>query len=633
MAFIFSAISIVAVCVVLLLLLSGEPILIIEIEKMRQQHKRTSTIVHTLGQQIRATLPVRRQSKNLGFFPPPIDVSHSRRATVPADSSSKSSIDRDEAPASSSIIPRPEEPADSTLKRNLRRPSVVEILRRPAVVLGGEDKEEKRLQQAQDSVELMQMYAMLSVKWKIVISSFQILFSNSQSFLIKWPKGIAFVFSFLSIFNIDVMILPQFQCFRKVNHYDRLLAATTAPLLLILITVFLVIKPLDDIAKSDRNKFLCGRYERQHSKLAVVLLVLFFAYSNASQTIAQTFVCQQFEDDAFLRVDLSIRCSGQTYCYWTWFAVIMMFIWPFGTPSLFFCLTWRYSSRINPMKLRKKDITVSPLQKERAVMKAVAQRQFDHTLYKTKVLWLPYEPEYWYWEAVVSGQRMLLTFVASLVKPGTPVQTVFCLGVAMIFLRLQNYFAPYLHDHDDILAEWFAWILIFFYIQALLFTLGNMSGTLFDVGLCISVGLALFGSFFVLIYDIKRELDFAVIFRKTVRDTLVTARQDPKKLLKAMSSPRGPHHVAPESFFPDDDDSSTSLAAPTASSSSEDDLREPSIIDDGDLPEIDLDLDDLIAARVTAASQDDASLSWWTFWGGRDDAPEAPPPPAASSNS
>ena len=80
------------------------------------------------------------------------------------------------------------------------------------------------------------------------------------------------------------------------------------------------------------------------------------------------------------------------------------------------------------------------------------------------MLWLPYEPEYWYWESIISAQRMILTFVASLVKPGTPVQIAFCLCVAIVFLRLQAFYNPYCNDNDDILAEWLNWMLIFFYV-------------------------------------------------------------------------------------------------------------------------------------------------------------------------
>jgi len=352
---------------------------------------------------------------------------------------------------------------------------------------------------------------MMSVKWKIVISTFQILVSNSSSFLIAWPKSMTFMLSTLSILNFDFLSLPQYQCFRNVNHYDRLFAATTIPLIFIAVVAACVVTPLDALARTKPRW-----YTSRHSRLALLLIVLFFAYSYASQAIAQTFVCQHFDDEnkSFLRVDLSVRCGGPAYAFWTCFAVMMMFVWPIGMPTLFFCLCYRCRDSINPIKLHKKDLSL--IEKERAIRKAIGQRQFDHHIYSRKMLWFPYEPEFWYWESVISAQRMLLTFGASLVKPGTPLQAFFCLITAIVFLRVQVFAAPYCHDHDDILAELLLWLLIFFYIQAIFYMLGYVNGVVLTVFICLSVALGIFGTIFLVFYDIRRELDFLAVLKKSI---------------------------------------------------------------------------------------------------------------------
>ena len=366
-----------------------------------------------------------------------------------------------------------------------------------------------------------------------MITMCQILAANSQSFQVAWPKGVGTLLAILAIVNVD--LLPQFECLRKINHYGRLLAATTLPFVFIGGLLLFVVLPLDACARwrkarSKAAEPTTGNFfydwmvsKQQHSKLTLLLIVVFFAYGNASQAIAQTFVCQRFDDEdaSFLRIDLSIRCSGPSYLRWACYALLMTFVWsvsssmfltlasrPIGMPTLFVVLCWRSRDRINPLRIQKKEQkTMSPVEMERALTKAVAQRQFDHHIHKTKVLWFPYEPNFWYWESVVSTERMILTFVASLVKPGTPIQTIFCLCVAMLFLRLQTSCNPFCVDHDDLLAEGLAWMLIFFYVQVLLFTIGSISGLVMDICVCGTIAIALFMTLFLVFYDVKQELD------------------------------------------------------------------------------------------------------------------------------
>lgn len=381
----------------------------------------------------------------------------------------------------------------------------------------------RRADAAQNSVALMRMYSMLSVKWKIIVSALQILASNSQSFLIEWPPILSLVLGVFSLLNVDLFFIPQFACVRNLNHYDRLLASTAFPIVLITGMNLLLITPLEAISQARH----C-RYRRKHSKLALAIIVLFFAYSSASQVIALTFVCQKFEEEgaSFLRADLSIRCGGMSYNYWFMYAVIMTFVWPLGMPSIFFCLCWRERRRIDPLQMTKKDSKVSLEAKNDHVGRAVAQRQFDPEIHAIKVLWLPYEPEFWYWESIISAQRMMLTFVASLVKPGTPVQPIFCLCVAIVFLRLQSFYNPYCHDQDDILAEALVWMLIFFYVQALLHMLGKVDGVTMDVLLCGSIGLAIVGTIILLLKDVNREISFIKVVRKWIRSNISSSKEE-----------------------------------------------------------------------------------------------------------
>ena len=513
----------IVLMIFILLFFAGKPAFIVELQHLRDNARHEHHIIDSMrGAAHKLSARARRLTHLNNKALPPVPVMDHRRNSKTDSIASDASMgekDTERERRGSRRSSRRPSANGAQEKRPSRRPS---MLMRAFGYHSRTESERLRMQHAQNSVTLMRMYAMLSVKWKIVISAFQILVSNSQSFLIDWPPMTTFVIGLFAIFNVDILMIAPFQCFRKLNHYDRLLATTVFPLAFIAVVGIFIITPLDALASSQTACF-----KKRHSRLALMVIVLFFAYSGASQTIAQTFVCQRFreEGDSFLRVDLSVRCSGRNYVGWTAFALIMTFVWPIGMPALFFCLCWYNKDRINPHKIKKKESHVSQDDKEVAVEKAVAQRQFDQKIYEIKVLWLPYEPEYWYWESIISAQRMMLTFVASLVKPGTIIQPVFCLCVALIFLRLQAFYNPYLADKDDVLAESLSWMLIFFYIQALLFMTGYINGLTMDVFMVTSIGLAILATIFLLLFDIKRELRFITVFHTWLKHGLKGAKK------------------------------------------------------------------------------------------------------------
>ena len=200
------------IVVVLLLFLAAKPEFIVDMEQLREQLAETSTS-HSIIPRLR------RPSTSM--------------ASSSSSSSSGDNLD-DRAPPIQ------------------RRRRVTDIVRHPPFLVNTEDVKdhEAKLHHAQETVELMQLYVTLSIKWKIVISTFQILVSNSEGFFLEWPPYMNFMMSILSVVNVDIFTLPQFQCFHRITHYDRLLAATTGPLLLIVAAVVVVAMPLNFLAKS-----------------------------------------------------------------------------------------------------------------------------------------------------------------------------------------------------------------------------------------------------------------------------------------------------------------------------------------------------------------------------------------------
>lgn len=50
-------------------------------------------------------------------------------------------------------------------------------------------------------------------------------------------------------------------------------------------------------------------------------------------------------------------------------------------------------------------------------------------------------------------RRLILTAVVSVCAPGTPSQAVFALLIALLYIKVYGYYAPYAHRQDSVLAE------------------------------------------------------------------------------------------------------------------------------------------------------------------------------------
>lgn len=115
----------------------------------------------------------------------------------------------------------------------------------------------------------------------------------------------------------------------------------------------------------------------------------------------------------------------------------MICIWVIGTPLLFAYLVCRHRREI----LENKD------------------RLLDPMLHGTKLLWLPYRREYWYWEAVEASRKIMPSFPVQLFKPGTATQPAFCLFVIAVYMVLGASCNPFSGRADNFLNIGLIWLL------------------------------------------------------------------------------------------------------------------------------------------------------------------------------
>ena len=369
-------------------------------------------------------------------------------------------------------------------------------------------------------VRVIRMYAKLTTKWKLAFVAIQLMVSTMGTMELP-PVYNGFLGS-LGFFEVDFLEIAGLGCHRRVSFYGTLAMSTLGPWAFLL-SVFLLWAPLSYLC--------CGR---RHSPTAATILVLFFTFPMVSVTICRTFLCREFDDgDAYLRADLDLRCGGRTYDFWRAYAACMLFVWPLGAPLFFYLSVWSVRSRVDPLNFKKgAEITAS--EQVAMVDAACEKRDLDPACFATRMLWMPYEPQFWYFECVDATKRLLLTCASLFIFPGSPTQLAFLILVVMSWTKLYGYFGPFKEDADDVLAECLNSMLTILYLGALVARTSQGPGA---DGLLMTTIL---GGLVILVYvtvtDIRRELSALELLRDILRETGRNARAASFKAMDSFRS-------------------------------------------------------------------------------------------------
>ena len=146
-----------------------------------------------------------------------------------------------------------------------------------------------------------------------------------------YPRQYETFLSYVSIATFDIGVMVSYSCFFSPDFYDRLLLATIAPLvvLLLLAGAYYVARKRCRTSNS-RMLVVWNRH------LSAALFVVFFVYSSVSSTILQTFRCDLLDDGVlYLQADYTLRCSSAKHKAYTVYASVMLIVYPFGIPALF----------------------------------------------------------------------------------------------------------------------------------------------------------------------------------------------------------------------------------------------------------------------------------------------------------
>ncbi|KAG5175700.1 pectin lyase fold/virulence factor [Tribonema minus] len=233
--------------------------------------------------------------------------------------------------------------------------------------------------------------------------------------------------SWLDLINLDMSVVLSPGCVFDVNFYQKLLLSTITPLCILALLGLAYV-----VASRHANR--SGRWGQRIYHLFVdkagllVLSFTFLIFSATSTVIFQTFACDAipgFNGKRFLRADYAIECDTATYDAYRIYAAIMVLVYPVGIPALYMAALWWQRSAIKevPEAADGEDAEVAD----------------NVHLASLGFLWQPYRRQFWYWEVVECGRRLLLSGGLVFILPGSFGQSVYACIFAyfsiLVYLR------------------------------------------------------------------------------------------------------------------------------------------------------------------------------------------------------
>ena len=226
--------------------------------------------------------------------------------------------------------------------------------------------------------------------------------------------------------NLDIGIFLSYSCFATPDFYHRLLLATVGPLVVLAFfrATYFVAK------KRNENSELAIRTV-QHKHLSAAAFVVIFAYSSVSFTIFQTFVCDSWDDVAYLRADYSLQCGTPKHHKFRAYAIVMLCVYPVGIPAVF--AWWMVRNRRDLQRADRSAVThLTPFSN----------------------LWSAYKPSRYYYEIVECCRRIMHAGIAVFAMPGSLAQIAIALLLAAVFLFVSQALSPFEQRVDKWLYFW-----------------------------------------------------------------------------------------------------------------------------------------------------------------------------------
>ena len=178
------------------------------------------------------------------------------------------------------------------------------------------------------------------VKLRILISMIQVLSQLGVVYSIPFPDVYANLLRWLSLLEINLPEILPLECIWSLSFYVALLLRTL--LLPALGLTFVAMRA----ARAPRRAV--------DAMGGALFVILFLIYPSTSAAIFSTFQCEPLDDGtSWLRADLSIDCQSGTHGFFMGYAVLMVFVYPIGTPILYYVLLRRHKPRLDKLRVNQ----------------------------------------------------------------------------------------------------------------------------------------------------------------------------------------------------------------------------------------------------------------------------------------
>ena len=302
----------------------------------------------------------------------------------------------------------------------------------------------------------------LAAKAKQLISFYQMATSIQSAFLVTFPDEVRAVLSACELFSLNLFELGlPLECMGLGSFLQRMTSMLLMPLFLVACTPLIATYLLHD-EESD-----CSWRTVMLRALPMALKLLFVVFALVSAVAVQAFDCEHFDNgERWLRADFSLRCGtdddhgtmepSAEYQKVRAVAVLALLLYALGVPLLFLGLL---------VSCRKQLSRLAPSTKLSSSL---------------SFLCAEYRKRYFVWEVLESVKKLFFISVVRLASPGTIVQLLLAVVIALSCLVYQVTAAPFKRATDNFLAVVSGTAYCFMLVGALTLKLDDIYCTLRD---------------------------------------------------------------------------------------------------------------------------------------------------------
>ena len=243
---------------------------------------------------------------------------------------------------------------------------------------------------------------------------------------VTFPNVYQKLLNAVGFFNFDLVWVVSAGCFLDIDFHDRLIWATTTPLVVMgLLGITYLVS-----VRRNRESLEAVLNNARQKHMSMTLLITFLVYLSVSSVVFQTFACEDLDDGKnYLRADYTIECDFPKHRAFQTYAGLMILVYPVGIPAFYAVLLFC----------------------ARPVLRDEAGREESSVVRSTSGLWKPYKPQRFYYEVIECSRRNLLAGFLVFFYPNSAAQVAVALAIAFFFVFVSEALDPYR-------SQWDAWI-------------------------------------------------------------------------------------------------------------------------------------------------------------------------------